>query len=764
MKLKKEQIPKSEETEKIEKSIEEVKLLLQKNEDLGKDLQIGMEEIIKKAKELNLSDVEIENLMGENKEKEEKVEMVEVVQQDNTKKRKLTGQEKEDAEVVPFVEVSKEKSKEKGGNNKEAEKGLKTEQQENKLKEQKSSVEKAVEETREKYIQEYKKCKNESDRHNLIIKTKNSIFNIFKSSEKKTPVRVEDFYTDRLKEEKKEYDQARIELGNTMYSEKKVELEKSGLSGDELEKALINYKATKIIAKTIIEERQKIIDSRVKDPSKFNKLIDGYRRMPKWQRVALSTALFTAAAGVGVVSGGVFAGYGLATMAAMKFGASMTMGALTTYSVKGIDLMKKKSDLKFTENQSNIKTILKDQFATNEITQEKYEKQMELLESEEKKRARNRILLKAGVGIAIAGIAGHFAYDTLGNGLSHTDHINNLHDIKNIRVDRVTGADVNHNIHESIIKPTNITEKIVEHQNIEAVADHGQGAISTIHELQDKLKLEYGNDLDNAPESIKHILNTDAHKLAQEYGMYKPEEDAESVVIHSGDSFKVDEHGNVSYHDVNGKDIILEKGTEIKASTMYEGKMSDTDHSGSQIDQVNQESINPNTVEDTTPVNSSEVTNDKYALHPLEIKNIDQVELAHATHNLRGEILLNKSGDEIITTAPLAGLSTEDLHQVYLTFHDNIKHLFPTSKLMGAWDSIKKNIPADRLMELHTEGQMKPEFGPLIEHINKLEKITGFKPIPENELTGTPAESITHFMNRAMEKIQLEGKINEIKL
>lgn len=661
-------------------------------------------------------------------------------------------------------------------------------------------LENILEEKRNKYIDEYKKCKSESDKQNLIIKTKNSILNVFtKNKENKKNVKIEDFYTDKLKEDKEEYNKARIELGNAMYESKKVELEKAGLSGEELEKALVNYKATEILAKTIIEERQKIIDAKVKDPSRWEKLLNGYRKMPKWQRIALSTALFTAAAGLGVTTGGIFAGYGLATMAAMKFGTSMATGALTTYSVKGIDLLKKKSDIKFTEHQSNIRTILKERFATHEIIQEEYEKQIELLEKEEAKRARNRMLLKAGVGIAIAGTAGHFAYDALGNGLSHIGHINNLHntnvvditkdnimgnqtkisfDTNNFKsgfkiedqkifhspVDNISKLDTNHfqNISEeldtnNVQVPNTIFHKIepkienpstiilnTNHSSIEAVADHGQGAISTLRELQHNLRAEYGNNLENTPESVKHILNTDPHKLAQEYGMYKPGQDAESAFIKSGSSFKVDNQGNLTYHEAGGHDVILEKGIDIKPSSTYEGKMFDSNHSGLQ---------------------SENIVDNKYELPPqvnpetgkYHIENVDK-----GLYHGQKTMLIDSQGDERITTPPLAGLSTEDLHQVYTTFHENINHLFPTEKLMSAWHQILKTTPADRLMELYDRGEIKPEFNPLIDHIKQLEDLTGFKPISESPIN--EAESITHFMNRAMEKIQLEGKLDEVKL
>ncbi len=431
---------------------------------------------------------------------------------------------------------------------------------------QESKVEKNLEIARERYFSEYTKCKKEADKQNLITRTKNKILNIFRSKENQKETKLEDFFTEELNEQKKEYDKARIEKGNEMYSIKKAELEKSGLTGKDLDTALTKYKATEILSKIIIEEKQKLLDIRAESaPVKialWKKMLDGYMKIkPRWKRVALSTALFTAAAGAGIVTGGMFAGYGLATMAGMKFGYSMAIGAFAGHSAKGIDWAKSGADERFKKEQNENKLKLQEQFSKNEISIEKYEEGIVSLELAEKKRARNRTLLKAGVGIAIAGTAGFMAYDAMGHGISHA------------AVDATSGPAVPH---------------FISHGTVEATADHGQGAISTIKELQHNLKVEYGNNIENAPASVKHILNTDAHKLAQEYGMYKPGQDAESVLIKSGEKFTVDGNGNVKFENT-----LLEKGSDLKGSATYEGRMVDTDHSGMKTGgNLNQDTLN----------------------------------------------------------------------------------------------------------------------------------------------------------------------------
>ena len=134
-----------------------------------------------------------------------------------------------------------------------------------------------------------------------------------------------------------------------------------------------------------------------------------------------------------------------------------------------------------------------------------------------------------------------------------------------------------------IIDPT-APEQVpnVSHTSIEATVDKGQGAIRTIEKLQGKLQEEYGGDISKAPASVQHILNTKADKLAMEYEMFKPGQDAESAMFKMGAKFSVDENGNLTYQEGVGKEtILLEKGNELKASDTYEGKMFDSDRSGS---------------------------------------------------------------------------------------------------------------------------------------------------------------------------------------
>jgi hypothetical protein len=722
----------------------------------NKNLIKEYDELIKESLsiEKRLNEVEVETPELEQATKEVDIEDKKIIIETTAEKK---TPEEEKIVVVKEKEIKNEKEKT-------------AENTENKKIE--LELDKNLEIARSKYIEEYKKCKKESDKENLITKTKNKILNIFRSKENKINTKVEDFFTKELEESKKAYDKARIEKGNYMYEGKKVELEKAGLEGEDLKNALINYKATEILAKTIIEERQKLIDMKAEGspikPASWKKLIDWYMNIkPRWKRVALSTMIFLPLAGVGAVGAAAFSSGIVATagLAAVKFGTSMAIGAGVGQLAKGIDWAKRGSDLKFKEKQIEDKQKLRENFAEGKIDLKQYEKQMAVYEEEERKRNRNRMITKGVVGAALAITAGFVAYDAMGHGVEHLKGIHNS-------VDAVTGPDVSNHLN---------TPNIIEHANVEATADHGQGAISTLRELQHNLKIEYGNDLNNAPVSVKHILNTDAHKLAQEYGMYKPGQDAESAFIKSGSSFRVDSHGNLTYHAVGIKnDLILERGTDVKADNLYEGRMSDTDHSGVKEsfkapDQVDMETGRPIIVPHDTNGDIINLDNDQFKVpEQVDMETgkpiVNTLENGDKTQGIKldnNENIIPKNSNlssniEAKNLKVIDNLSPEVLEKAHTTLNENIKHIFPTDKLMHEWDNVK-NISAEKLLELSDKGELKPELQSLADHIRNLEKVTGLRPQGVSLINPEP-ETISHFLNHTTEEVVKNGRIDEIKV
>ncbi|MCE9517900.1 hypothetical protein K8Q96_02785 [Candidatus Nomurabacteria bacterium] len=289
---------------------------------------------------------------------------------------------------------------------------------------------------RENFISEYRNIRGEMKKQGAIQKAKEKALNILAGAKsflnKNQPEnhnKEEKFFTDEYRKSKQEYDQARIALGNEMYETKKKELEKAGLSGDDLKQALTQYKATEILAKTIIDERQKLIDAKTEGspikPAAWKRLLNAYTSIkPPWKRIAISTILFLPVAAVGASAAPIIAGYGLAGLATIKFAKSVAMGTVSAHAVKGIDWVNRNKDAQFKEEQDLQKVELEKKFGSDLITLEEYESNYNTLEEQRKKRERNRALLKMGVGIAIAGGLGSLANAEI-NHIATSDNVIN---------------------------------------------------------------------------------------------------------------------------------------------------------------------------------------------------------------------------------------------------------------------------------------------------------------------------------------------------
>ncbi len=96
-----------------------------------------------------------------------------------------------------------------------------------------------------------------------------------------------------------------------------------------------------------------------------------------------------------------------------------------------------------------------------------------------------------------------------------------------------------------------------------------RGAIGAIEDLQDKIHARYG---DNAPESLKAFLAQKPEKLAQEWGFYRPGEDAESAVILKGAKFGVTNEGQITFENSDGQAV------KLGGAEKFAGKMFDAGH------------------------------------------------------------------------------------------------------------------------------------------------------------------------------------------
>lgn len=440
----------------------------------------------------------------------------------------------------------------------------------------KSPEEIKVDQMREAYVNEYLKCKKEMGTKIAIERARTTISNTLTSVKNKfTKEKIakevfdeEKYFTDKYRESKKAYDQARIDMGNSLFNTKKSELVAAGLQSPQLEQELAQYKSTEILAKTILEERNKVIQAKIDgspvSTATWKKLLQSYSKLSKTQKLLLSSSAFAV---VGFLGTGATVGLAGATGVRLARGA-FSMVASSAAS-KGIDQYNQKGNEKFEALQNEKKDQLAQKFGAGEMNQEQYEKEAGILDAESRKRARNQALVKAGVGVAIGAGIGFASHELTGHNLGNLPHS--------------TGGSV----HEGIVPKTDpipggdhITPPLPAHQIVEAQVGKGHGFIQTIRELKHKLETEYP-DPTKRPESVQHILKTNETKLAIEYGGVKPGTNVvnESALTKVGWEFKVDESGNVTYQDVGGThSTLLEKGTDIKATDTYKGEMFDSDH------------------------------------------------------------------------------------------------------------------------------------------------------------------------------------------
>jgi len=662
---------------------EERKMEVAKQAFVKSELEAKMEEVKKRQAELA-------PLLGESKNKLAKEEYDELTKESLSLNKQIDSIKNK---FPDMEEVLKEKeTKENSLKGKEAE----------------SKEQIKLNESRTQYIKAYEKSKKELERIALIDKTRTTTYNILagiknvfsknKMEYKKSP-RPENHNSEEMVKAKKEYTQARIEMGESMYKKRKYELEKAGLSKEETEKALIEYKATEILYKTIIEEHKKIIDSKeggvVIKTALWKKLLNVYMSIkPRWKRVALSTLLFLPISATGAIGASAIAGFGtigLAGFATVKFGASMLIGAGVAQGAKGIDLIMRKKDLQFTEIQNNKGIELRNEFGKGEITLDDYEKGMTELEEKDKSRRQNRMLLKAGVGGALAIASGFVAYDAMGHG------------IENLRTSSVVDS-----VGEPNISEVENAIKEIKHVKVEVTVDNNQGGISLVHEFKEGLKIEYGNDLQGAPASVKHALSVSDEEFAKEIGVYKPGEINESVNLFKGDKIISDENGSFKFSSIKtNKDVILQNGTETRPSAIYEGRMFDSDHSGLKIK-----------TEDN-------IVDDQYKVPPQsDPTTIEKPESGVGTDLTQDKI--------------------EKLNQTHL---ENLNRIFPNLK---DWENIKNVTPAEKLFTMET---VADQYKPLVSYVKNLKEITGLDP--------TPNETIPEYIKRALKEAQENSDLDK---
>ncbi len=159
----------------------------------------------------------------------------------------------------------------------------------------------------------------------------------------------------------------------------------------------------------------------------------------------------------------------------------------------------------------------------------------------------------------------------------------------------------------SLPKAPNLSENVTP---VETVMAGSRGVIGAIDDMQDNLKLKFGN---NVPEQYREFLSKDPNKLAREWGFYKPGEVNESAIIKKGEGFSIDSKGIVRFVGLNGTDeVYVPQGVKDVSVVESERKFFD----GGRIGLASAESPSIETEAtyvESEPVKRPEAPNEGYA-------------------------------------------------------------------------------------------------------------------------------------------------------
>ncbi|MDQ5883185.1 MAG: hypothetical protein QG654_97 [Patescibacteria group bacterium] len=145
---------------------------------------------------------------------------------------------------------------------------------------------------------------------------------------------------------------------------------------------------------------------------------------------------------------------------------------------------------------------------------------------------------------------------------------------------------------------------------VETVMAGSRGVIGAIDDMQDNLKLKFGN---NIPEQYKEFLSKDPNKLAREWGFYKPGEVNESAVIKKGEGFSIDSKGVVRFVGLNGTDeVYIPKGVNNITAIESERNFFDSGKSGAASVETPASIETESLSFESEPVRGPEVVNEGY--------------------------------------------------------------------------------------------------------------------------------------------------------
>ena len=346
------------------------------------------------------------------------------------------------------------------------------------------------------------------------------------------------------------------------------------------------------------------------------KMFEGWAKLPRYQRIALSTTLMT---GTSFLFGGAAAS-GVAAYAGYRAIRSLSGAAVAQGAGRLVDKVANQTNKNFKANVSYEygKSISEENF------EEKERELMQRLEEHEKHLKQGRAV-KAAIMVGAGGVTSAGAnllqtitnFDPLhlggGGGSAVSEHIPKTR-IDETLAENHAKADVTApkevlSESETILHPkgeealtTEIPKESVSEVVPEAVAEKvlpevkvelsSRGFIADLENMKMKLIEQYGG-ADKVPAQYEHLMDTTSTKLAEEFGFYDPEKGLSGMGL-KGESLHLDKNGDLVYEKLGGaKETIFDaESGEVKK---FAGKMFSPDQEGVTPESEVTEEVSPDT-------------------------------------------------------------------------------------------------------------------------------------------------------------------------
>jgi len=644
-----------------------------------------------------------------------------------------------------------------------------------------------LEEARNRYAKEYKKYRSGAG---LATKAKRFIFGAnFKDSN----------VPDAVQNLEKEYDQAAALLGQAMFQAKENELVNANLhTPQEIASLLDQYKKSDIFKRVIIAEQQILQASIENLPPKEKNILkkgwDWYTGIkPTWKKVAVATLLsgaFFAIAAPGTVAaaggtGAFFAIRGARAVAGSTIG--QTAAKFYDYFFEDKSEAERKSqEEKLAKEFGNVN------FTESTISQGK--KIYSRISEREKQAKEYRLAKKTGVGLVFGGAASMAAGYEVGHALHGltAEQINTGSGTQNATEGNLppkTGAQAGLDSHSSGAENFK-TESIT--------FDHGKGAIHGIKELQAQIHKDYP-DISKAPKSVQDFMaEKDPAKLAMKLGFYDPNSPDESALILKGQVLKFDEHGKLLFGKPDASGNVPELGK-------FHGKMIDTDHSRAKVlrqpagrsldEHAPTKGMSQSETETGTRINTDKIseeiarmkssrgeellstdntpTENTPTMHKVDVppEPASSPSPKATAEELKAKIesQIDKNSSASLDSKPSSSMLADHIKGTPFekenfglsgnevgAANEAYQKIY-TGRDAGIWRQVKDAGAAD-LVGAKPNGS---EADNAVRLFNSVYKLSGIKPIEATAINS--AETVDHYMARALAKITQAGLLDKVK-